>query len=704
MSVRVPVADAYWAETLVLTARRTPAASVFLLVVSAVGTGVDWLYHPERAPALTLGYAVLVVVCAVQFAVVRRRPALSVAAAQAVVISMGLGLSAYCGAVHSSTEVLVVCLALLVTGSALWFPWGLQPQIITSVAVLMGYPIAVAVGATPVLPVAYEAFVLVTAVCLAALGAAVLDAHRLSTFQHAGLSAALLGLGRTLSETLSDPQALASRLTEHTRAVLGADWAVLYQKSPGAAGFRASALSHVPDGIAEEIRRLEISPAGAADLHRPLHPSGTVELVPAGTESVGSTLPLGRWGVSAALLQAIKREQEVIGILACFYAARQQPPVAERERELIAAIAMHAGVALENARSLAALRGSEENLRAVFEHMQDVYYRTDLDRTIRVVSPSVRRYGYEPEELIGQSARVIYVDPDDHDRLRTALLEHHSVADFETRLKCKDGSVVWVSTSSHIMFDRQGRPVGIEGALRDITARKQLEQQRADFIAMVAHDIRNPLTVITGYTQLALESEGIPAEVREFLFSIEHSAETLLGLVTNYLQHSQIEAGQITLTKEPLFLNALLEELGGQYRTQCARRHIKLELRLVPDLPKVNADPVALERVLTNLVQNALKFTPDGGWITIRSGQEGPNVVASVADNGPGIAPEEVPNLFVRYGRGAAGRFQEGAGLGLFIVKALVEAHGGTVQVASTIGVGTRFMVSLPAIAATSST
>lgn len=702
MSVRVPVEDAYRAETRVLTARRTPAVSLLLLVVSAAGAGIDWLYHPERAPALILGYAILVVVCVVQFAVARRRPALSVAAAQAVVIYVGLGLSAYCGAVHSSTEVLVVSLALLVTGSALWFPWGLQPQITTSVGVLMGYPLAVAFGATPVLPVAYEAFVLVAAVSLAALGAAVLDAHRLSTFQHAALSAALLGLGRVLSETLSDPQALATRLTEHTRAVFGADWAVLYQKSPET-GFHATALSHVPDGIAEEVRGLGFAPARASDLYRQLQSLGTVELAPAGKENVGSTLPLGRWGVSAALLQAIRREQEVIGILGCFYATRQQPFV-ERERELIAAIAIQASVALENARSLAALRESEENLRRVFENMQDVYFRNDLDGTICVVSPSVRRYGYEPDELIGQAAGAIYFDPDDQQRVRTALFEHHSVADFETRLKCKDGSVVWVSTSSHIMFEREGRPIGFEGVLRDITARKQLEQQRTDFMAMVAHDIRNPLTVMTGYSQIALESEGIPSEVRELLSSIEHSTQTLLALATNYLQHSQIEAGQIALTKGPLRLNTLLEELCGQYRTQCARRHINLELRLVPDLPNVNADPVALERIFTNLLQNALKFTPDGGWITVRSGQEGPNVVASVADNGPGIAPEEVPKLFVRYGRGTAGRSKEGTGLGLFIVKALVEAHGGSVQVASTLGVGTRFVVSLPAISTTLST
>jgi len=354
-------------------------------------------------------------------------------------------------------------------------------------------------------------------------------------------------------------------------------------------------------------------------------------------------------------------------------------------------------------RALAALRDSEENLRGVFENMQDVYFRNDLDGTIRIVSPSVRRYGYEPDELIGQPARVIYFDPDDQERVRTALFEQHSLADFETRLKCKDGSVVWASTSSHLVFDRQGRPVGFEGVLRDISARKRLEQQRADFMAMIAHDIRNPLTVIAGYTQMASESEATPADVRELLLSIDHSAQTLLALVKNYLQHAQIEAGQITLTKHPLRLNALLEELCRQYGQQCARRHINLELRLVPDLPDVNGDPVALERVFTNLVQNALKFTPDGGWITIRSGQEGPNVVASVADNGPGIAPEEVPKLFVRYGRGAAGRSQEGAGLGLFIVKALVEAHGGSVQVATTLGVGTRFVVSLPATAATSS-
>jgi two-component system sensor histidine kinase BaeS len=113
-------------------------------------------------------------------------------------------------------------------------------------------------------------------------------------------------------------------------------------------------------------------------------------------------------------------------------------------------------------------------------------------------------------------------------------------------------------------------------------------------------------------------------------------------------------------------------------------------------LPLVNGDSVALEQVFANLLQNALKFTPKAGCITLQSEQEGPNIVVSVADTGPGVPADELPNLFGRYRQAADGRQRGGTGLGLFIVKTLVEAHGGTVCATSTLSVGSRFTVQLP--------
>jgi signal transduction histidine kinase len=352
---RVSVVDAYRADTRVLTARRMRVVAALLLVVCGLQSGIEWLYHPERAAALLLGYGALVAVLAAQIMVVRLRPALSVAVSRGVFVYVAVGLSIYCGVVHSHTEVLLVSLALIVTGTAVWFPWGARGQLSVSVGALIGYPLALALGATPTLPVAYEALSLVTAVCIAALGAAVLDVHRHSTFQQTAFSAALLGLGRTLDATLSDPQALATHLTEHTRRVLGADWAVLYQKNLDAPGFRVTALSNAPTAVAEEIGSLDFSPADAPELYRLLQQSGTVELAQAGKEGIGPALPLRGWDLSAALLQAIKREQEMIGVLGCYYASRHEP-FASAERQLIAAIATQAGVALENARLMEAAR------------------------------------------------------------------------------------------------------------------------------------------------------------------------------------------------------------------------------------------------------------------------------------------------------------------------------------------------------------
>jgi PAS domain S-box-containing protein len=345
------------------------------------------------------------------------------------------------------------------------------------------------------------------------------------------------------------------------------------------------------------------------------------------------------------------------------------------------------------------LESSERRYRRLFETAKDGILILDATTgEITDVNPFLSALlGYSFDELHGKRIweispfRDIAANREAFQQLRKkAYIRYEHLP-----LERKDGKRADVEFISNA-YDEDGTRV-IQCNVRDISARKQLEQQRADFVATLTHDIRSPLGVVASYTELALETSGVPAEVREFLAAIERSVQTLLSLVANYLQHSQIDADGVRLMKQPLDVNALLERVCRPWQAECARRHLTLELRLLfPDLGLMNGDPAALERVFTNLVHNALKFTPDGGRITVESKQDGANVVVVITDTGPGIAAKEVPNLFVRYRRMSGRRSHEGAGLGLFIVKALVEGHGGSVRVVSRRGTGSSFVVVLP--------
>ena len=216
------------------------------------------------------------------------------------------------------------------------------------------------------------------------------------------------------------------------------------------------------------------------------------------------------------------------------------------------------------------------------------------------------------------------------------------------------------------------------------TARKELERQRAEFLAMLAHDIKNSLGNILGCTALLLdkvkERNTGEEEEEEILLCLQSNVITVRSLVINYLELSRIDAGRLTLGKQPLAVNDLLRRVGQQYEGESQRRRITLEFHLQEELPAIEGDALALERIFANLLHNALKFTPELGRITVSSArQRDEMVVVGVADTGPGLAEEE-----------------PGTGLGLSIVKALVEAHGGWVEVSSTPGQGTSFMVFFP--------
>ena len=260
------------------------------------------------------------------------------------------------------------------------------------------------------------------------------------------------------------------------------------------------------------------------------------------------------------------------------------------------------------------------------------------------------------------------------------------------------GRAVWISASAGPIFTGQGRITGAILSLTDITVLHELQQRQEDFLRIVSHDLRNPLTIIQGHTQVLADSlydAGIDGDMRAGLEAIQRSATRMNAMIQDLVDVTRLESGQLPLTTEPVDLNAYLTNLLS--RTETLIDYARIQVDLPADLPPVSADYNRLERIFINLLSNALKYSTPDTPVIVRARPEEGMVCVSITDQGPGIPPEERPNLFQRYYRANSTRTtEEGIGLGLYITKLLVEAHGGRVWVESEVGTGSTFSFTLP--------
>ena len=235
-------------------------------------------------------------------------------------------------------------------------------------------------------------------------------------------------------------------------------------------------------------------------------------------------------------------------------------------------------------------------------------------------------------------------------------------------------------------------------ALFDLTPIRKLEAVRRDFVANVSHELRTPLTIIGGFAE-TLQDRDVPPDVRaEFAKTIFSNTQRMQRIVDELLDLSRIETGHWRPRPEPIRIADLAAEVFGRVAASAKAKGVMLDTTVDPDAQTIHADRTALEQILFNLAENAIRHTGEGGRITIRTMREGDGVSLAVADTGSGIPPEHLPRIFERFYRADSGRSREagGTGLGLAIVRHLVEAHGGRVSAESTVGVGTTIRVSFP--------
>ncbi len=245
-------------------------------------------------------------------------------------------------------------------------------------------------------------------------------------------------------------------------------------------------------------------------------------------------------------------------------------------------------------------------------------------------------------------------------------------------------------------------PIRTGGAVlvaHDVTDAKKYEGLRKEFVANVSHELRTPLTFIKGYVE-TLKDGNVrdEAKTREFLETIDKNVQQLSNLVEDLLELSRLESGSEMAKVRPVGLKDLLQRVTDRYTVAINKKRQELHLESSPDLSQINADPDLLERAIGNLLDNAIKYTPENGGIWIRTNSLDDAVEISVSDTGIGIPNEDLPRIFERFYRVDKSRSREmgGTGLGLAIVKHIAQLHNGSVAVQSTQGKGSTFVLKLP--------
>jgi signal transduction histidine kinase len=221
-------------------------------------------------------------------------------------------------------------------------------------------------------------------------------------------------------------------------------------------------------------------------------------------------------------------------------------------------------------------------------------------------------------------------------------------------------------------------------------------RERDEMLAMVAHDLRSPLSLIQMASQLLLSDPALDAETtRKTIHLMQRAGGRMNRLIGDLLDARQIESGNFRVEVRPELPSAVVRDALDMLYPIAASKGQRLDTEIEPDLPAVPLDGARIQQVISNLVGNAIKFSPAGSGITISAARRPGAIRISVADTGPGIPPDELPNIFDRYWQGK-GRARGGLGLGLAIAKAIVEAHGGSIGVSSAPGAGTTFHLDVP--------
>ncbi|HEY8741463.1 MAG TPA: GAF domain-containing protein [Chloroflexota bacterium] len=408
-------------------------------------------------------------------------------------------------------------------------------------------------------------------------------------------------------------------------------------------------------------------------------------------------------GIRSLLSAPLFSEGQPIGALNVYLPEPHQFTAAEVG--LLVSFANQAAAAIEQAlerartkRALAEVSHQKEVLDAIVRHAEDGIVALDSAGCVVLFSPSCERLiGPRAREAIGKPLHAVLDchDEDGHCQLQAVLAAGTPNAYVETLIRVSGGQERWFGATIARARGGPAHEVRWVIVLRDVTASRELVRMKSELLSTVSHELRTPLTSIRALSELLTDHEFAPEEVQVLSGTINREAERLGRLVQNVLDAARLDAGTLPNHPRPVDVATLVTEALALPRHLAPERIFQVD---IPGrLPPVEADPDRLRQVIDNLLSNALKFSPIEMPIAIRAGQHGQQVRLSISDHGPGVADEQQPLLFRRFGGLPSGA--PGVGLGLYLTRELMTLLHGQVGYESRPGRGATFWITLPLVA-----
>ena len=508
----------------------------------------------------------------------------------------------------------------------------------------------------------------------------------------------LLQISRAMTSRLDLPSLLELTLRSAVELLRGQVGLIVLRGRDGV--MRVQATYGLPEGLVRFFQPLWVDLPAVHDAEGAL--SGW--RIPDLQMRLGLVAAAAGLSLSQVVALPLIAEEELLGLI---YVFRLRGGAFSRsEHALLAAFADQAAIAVRNAELYQQVSEEEEALSAIIENSAEGIMIAGSGGHIEVLNRALSHIiGREAAGARGRPAREVLVLRDRQGQpLPLPELPPHRAsakgerAYVEGDVVRRGGPAVTVGVTITPLYDHQGDLVRSIYNVVDITRFRQAEELKSTFVSVVSHELKTPVALIKGYAETLRreDADWDRATVVEGLDVIAEEADHLTHLIDSLLEASRIQAGGLTLQPTDVNLARLAEKVVDGFRTQTQIHTFDLDFP--PDLPSVWGDPERLREVLSNLVSNAVKYSPQGGviWVGGRTDQTG--VTVYVADQGIGIPPEEQARIFDRFHRVQSGahRDTEGTGLGLYLVKAIVEAHGGRVWVESAPERGSIFMFTLP--------
>jgi len=393
----------------------------------------------------------------------------------------------------------------------------------------------------------------------------------------------------------------------------------------------------------------------------------------------------------ALLAVALKHENRYYGVV---WAGFEQPRMfSDADVRFVTTLAGQAALAVANAHLFLNVEASRRQLEAILNSTPDPVLVTDhrnrLLLTNRAASLALGQTDQKNSGMGMQTEKVVKIKP------LLALLQSTTTENQSVEIVLADQRT-YLATASSVMVE--GRQIGRVCIMRDVTHFKELDTLKSEFVSTVSHDLRSPLTLMRGYATM-LEMVGeLNDQQQDYVKKMISGVDNMSRLVNNLLDLGRIDLG-VGLEVERVAVLDIIERVTGALQTQAAQKNITLSVELSKDMPQVvEADQALLHQAVYNLVENAIKYTSEGGRVVIGTTSQPGYLTFAIEDSGFGILAEDLPRLFEKFYRGKQrdARAQPGSGLGLAIVHSITTNHGGRVWVESVPGKGSIFYLQIP--------